>query len=43
MKPEIADNPILSSAGLDKVEFIDYVGEDTTKYISKIWNEIQAA
>jgi spermidine/putrescine-binding protein len=43
MKPEIADNPILSSAGLDKVEFIDYVGADTTKYISKIWNEIQAA
>ena len=39
----IADNPILGTEALDQVEFIDYVGPETTKLISKIWNEIKAA
>lgn len=39
----IADNPILGPGLLDQVEFIDYVGPETTKLISEIWNQIKAA
>jgi spermidine/putrescine transport system substrate-binding protein len=43
MNKAIADNPILGTEALDQVEFIDFVGADTTKLISEIWNEIKAA
>jgi spermidine/putrescine transport system substrate-binding protein len=43
MNKAIADNPILGTEQLDKVEFIDYVGPETTKLISEIWNEVKAA
>jgi spermidine/putrescine transport system substrate-binding protein len=43
MTKEIANNPILGTGGLDQVEFIDYVGPETTKLISEIWSEVQSA
>jgi spermidine/putrescine transport system substrate-binding protein len=39
----LADNPILGTEALDNVEFIDYVGPETTKLISEIWNQVKAA
>lgn len=39
----IAGNPILGTADLDKVEFEQYVGPDTTKYTAQLWNQVESA
>jgi spermidine/putrescine transport system substrate-binding protein len=43
LNKQLAENPILGTEQLDNVEFIDYVGPETTKYISKIWSQVQNA
>jgi spermidine/putrescine-binding protein len=43
LNKQIASNPILGTGALDQVEFIDYVGPETTKLISEIWNQVKAA
>lgn len=43
LNKQIAANPILGTGALDQVEFIDFVGADTTQLISEVWNQVKAS
>jgi hypothetical protein len=44
MLPEsLRSSDTIGTGDLDKVEFIDYIGAEGTKKVSRVWNEIVSA
>lgn len=43
MNPAIANSATIGIAGLDRVEFEEYLGPTTTELIANLWEQVQAA